>query len=265
MREYTWLAWIGLTWMLLGALPALAATPEERGLEIAQEVDRRDMGWGSVSADLTMILTDPQGETSVRRLRFFGFEGTEDGDKSLLVFDSPLDVKDTQFLSLSHKQGDDDQWLYLPALKRVKRISAANKGGAFMGSEFSYEDMGAPEVEKYTYKYLRDEVYQTRPTFVLERYPKDEHSLYSRQVAWIDKELYLPWQIEYYNRRGERLKTLTYRKYKKYLGQFWRPGEMEMVNHRSGKTTRLVWENYRFHDPAVSEETFTPQTLGQKR
>ncbi|GAB6067202.1 outer membrane lipoprotein-sorting protein [Methylothermus subterraneus] len=232
-------------------------------MEIAQEMDRRDLGWNTVRADLTMILTDRQGEISTRQIRFFGREGTEDGDQSLLVFDQPLDVKDTQFLSLSHKQGDDDQWLYLPALKRVKRIAAANKGGAFMGSEFSYEDMGAPEIEKYTYKYLGEESYQTRPSFVIERYPKDEHSLYSRQVAWIDKELYIPWKVEYYNRRGEHLKTLFYRKYKKYLDKYWRPGEMEMVNHRSGKATKLIWTNYRFQDPVVGDDLFTPQKLGQ--
>lgn len=253
--------WIFLS--LLFVVTAWAETAEERGLEIAREMERRDLGWDRVSADLRMILSDRQGETSERQIRFFGREGTEDGDQSLLVFDSPLDVKDTQFLSLSHKQGDDDQWLYLPALKRVKRISAANKGGAFMGSEFSYEDMGAPELEKYNYKYLRDEPYQTRESFVLERYPKDEHSLYSRQVAWIDKELYIPWKVEYYNRRGEHLKTLSYRKYKKYLDKFWRPGEMEMVNHRSGKITRLLWANYRFRDPAIGEDMFTPQRLGQ--
>lgn len=251
-------------WMLslMVALTAWAETAEEKGLEIAREMERRDMGWQSVRADLTMILTDRQGEVSTRQIRFFGREGTEDGDRSLLVFDSPLDVKDSQFLSLSHKRGDDDQWLYLPALKRVKRISAANKGGAFMGSEFAYEDMGAPEVEKYDYKYLRQEPYQNRMSFVIERYPKDEHSLYSRQVAWIDKELYIPWQVEYYNRRGEHLKTLTYRKYKKYLGRFWRPGEMEMVNHRSGKVTRLIWQNYRFQDPEVKDEMFDSQGLG---
>ncbi len=257
------LAWIGLGYALGWAALALAATAEETGLAIAREMDRRDLGWESVRADLTMILTDQQGKVSTRQIRFLGREGETDGDQSLLLFDSPLDVKGTQFLSLSHKQGDDDQWLYLPALKRVKRISAANKGGAFMGSEFSYEDMGAPEVEKYTYRYLRDEDYQTRPSFVLERYPVDEHSLYRRQVAWVDKELYIPWKIEYYNRRGEHLKTLTYRKYKKYLGRYWRPGEMEMVNHRSGKTTKLVWTNYRFQDPEVQAGLFSPQALGR--
>ncbi len=249
--------------LLLGAAaPLWAATPEERGLEIAREADRRDQGWGNFSADLTMVLRNRAGETSVRRIRAFNLEVPEDGDKSLLVFHSPADVAGTKFLTFSHKRGDDDQWLYLPALKRVKRISAANKGGAFMGSEFSYEDMGAPELEKFTYRWLRDDDYKGRRVFVIERVPVDRHSLYSRQVVWIDQEFYIPWKVAYYNRRGDHLKTLTYHKYKHYLGRYWRPGRMLMVNHRNGKATALVWQHYRFRDPAIDGDRFDPQRLG---
>ena len=249
--------------LLLGffTLPAAALSPEERGLEIAREADRRDQGWGNFSADLTMVLKNRAGETSVRRIRAFNLEVPEDGDKSLLVFHSPADVAGTKFLTFSHKRGDDDQWLYLPALKRVKRISAANKGGAFMGSEFSYEDMSAPELEKFTYKYLRDDNYKGRQVFVIERYPLDRHSLYSHQVVWIDRQYYIPWKIQYYNRRGVHLKTLTYHKYKRYLGQYWRPGKMLMINHRNGKATALVWKHYRFRDGEITASMFDPQAL----
>ncbi|XSG84313.1 MAG: outer membrane lipoprotein-sorting protein [Methylohalobius sp. ZOD2] len=258
--------WIGIAlYSLWAVLPAYALTPQEKGLEIAREMDRRDLGWRNFSADLTMILANREGETSTRYIRSKNLEVPGDGDRSLLIFDSPADVQGTKFLSFSHKEGDDDQWLYLPALKRVKRISAANKGGAFMGSEFSYEDMSAPEVEKYTYRYLRDEPYHGRPSFVIERYPVDEHSLYSRQVVWVDQGFYIPWKIEYYNRRGDHLKTLDYRKYRKYLKQYWRPGEMKMINHRSGKTTVLMWKAYRFRDPKINEGDFIPQRLRQGR
>lgn len=257
------LAVLSLLATLTAAVSAWPLTAQEKGLEIAREADRRDRGWGSFSADLTMVLRNREGETSVRHIRARTLEVPGDGDRSLLIFDSPADVAGTKFLSFSHKVGDDDQWLYLPALKRVKRISAANKGGSFMGSEFAYEDMSAPEVEKFTYRWLRDESYKGRPSFVIERYPVDEHSLYSRQVVWIDQEFYIPWKIEYYNRRGERLKTLTYHKYRRYLNRYWRPGRMLMVNHRNGKATALVWRNYRFRDPAISETDFNPQVLSR--
>ncbi len=77
---------------------------------------------------------------------------SDDGDKSLFVFDEPRDVQGTAFLIHAHREDADDQWLYLPALKRVKRISSANRSGSFMGSEFAYEDMTAQEVEKFTYR-----------------------------------------------------------------------------------------------------------------
>jgi len=240
-----------------------AETPQERGLGIYREGERRDQGWESLRADLIMVLRNQRGETSVRRLRGFFWEGTEDGDKNLLVFDSPADVKGTKFLTFSHKQGDDDQWLYLPALKRVKRISSANKGGSFMGSEFSYEDMTAPVLEKYAYRFLREDEYKKRKVFVVERIPRDPHSLYSRQVSWIDQEHYIPWKTEYYNRRGDHLKTLTYHKYKRYLGRFWRPGKMLMINHRTGKATALLWRNYRFRDPGIDESIFNPADLAR--
>ena len=121
---------------LLFPLAAAATTPEEKGLAIAREADRRDEDFTDFTADLLMILKNKHGQKSVRKIRVRTLEVADDGDKSLTIFDNPRDVKGTAFLTFSHKQGDDDQWLYLPALKRVKRISSRNKSGSFMGSEF---------------------------------------------------------------------------------------------------------------------------------
>ncbi|MGD8515231.1 MAG: outer membrane lipoprotein-sorting protein, partial [Granulosicoccaceae bacterium] len=158
--------------------PALAETPQEKGLAIAVEADRRDTGFGDSKAEMKMILRNRHGEESVRDMRVKVLEVKDDGDKSIFVFDRPRDVKGTGLLSYSHKVGNDDQWLYLPALKRVKRISSANKSGSFMGSEFAYEDFASQEVEKYTYKYLRDEPCPGNDKglecFVIERFPVDE-------------------------------------------------------------------------------------------
>ena len=143
----------------LGLLPAglHAQTSQEKGLTIATEADRRDAGFEDFTADMTMILRNRQGDESLRVMRARTLEVQNDGDKSLLIFDEPADVKGTAFLSYSHAIEPDDQWLFLPALKRVKRISSANKSGPFMGSEFAYEDISSQEVAKYTYNYLRDE------------------------------------------------------------------------------------------------------------
>ncbi len=230
-----------------GPQDVAAAPPAAiRGLEIAQEADRRDEGFGDVTAELTMTLRNRHGQESSRALRTRTLEVDDDGDKSLVIFDRPRDVQGTAFLSFSHKVGSDDQWLYLPALKRVKRIASNNKSGPFMGSEFAYEDISSQEVEKYTYRYLRDAVLDGVDTYVVERYPVDEHSGYTRQVVWYDRAHYRVLKIEFYDRKDELLKTLTYHGYRQYVGRHWRADEMRMVNHQTGKSTVLEWRDYAF-------------------
>jgi len=251
-------------------LPGLCATslaaesPEEKGRAIAVEADKRDSGWVDETADLKMILSNRQGETSTRTLSIRTLEVEEDGNKSLTVFDSPRDVKGTALLSYTHALEPDDQWLYLPALKRVKRISSANKSGPFVGSEFAYEDLTSEEVEKYTYKWLHDESLDNREAFVIERYPAYEHSGYTRQIVWIDKETYEPLKIEYYDRKNALLKTLDFSGYQRYLDKYWRPDTMHMVNHQTGKETILEWENYRFRT-GLTDRDFDRNTLKRAR
>ena len=139
------------------SISAQAQTPEEQGLAIAVEADKRDLGWGDSTANMVMVLRNKAGKESRREIRIKNMEVDGDGDKSISIFDQPKDVKGTAFLSHTHAQKPDDQWLFLPALKRVKRISSANKSGPFMGSEFAFEDLSSQEVERYAYKLLGEE------------------------------------------------------------------------------------------------------------
>ncbi len=261
------LFWTQLLLLLLA--PALtprlqAETAAEKGLAIAIEADHRDTGWGDSAADLTMVLRNRHGDESTRQLRTRSLEMKEDGDRSLVVFDRPRDVKGTALLSFAHKTASDDQWLYLPALKRVKRISSSNQSGPFMGSEFAYEDISSQEVEKYTYTYVRDEILEGVQTFVVERRPTDPKSGYTRQVAWIDHEWYRVHRIDFYDRKDDHLKTLTYSGYQLYLGRFWRADTMLMVNHQTGKSTRLNWERYEFGN-GYGEGDFDRNSLKRAR
>lgn len=241
-----------------------AQTPEQRGLDIAVEADKRDSGWQDYRAAMRMILRNRQGDTSEREIRVRALEVQGDGDKSLTIFDHPADVAGTAFLSYTHATEPDDQWLYLPALKRVKRIASANKSGPFMGSEFAYEDISSQEVEKYAYKYIRDEKLSDKDTFVIERYPQYKHSGYTKQVVWIDKEHYRVQQVVYYDRKGAKLKTLTFKGYQQYLDQYWRADQMDMVNHLNGKSTTLTWSDYKFRN-GYSERDFDRNTLKRVR
>ena len=119
-----------------------------------------------------MLLRNKQGRENRRELRIKVLEVEGDGDRSLFVFDQPRDVAGTAMLVHGHRDAADDQWLYLPALARVKRISSSNRSGSFMGSEFAYEDLSVPEVEKFTYRYVRDEPCGALICTVVERFPR---------------------------------------------------------------------------------------------
>lgn len=243
---------------------AYAATPEERGLEIATEADQRDAGFGDSQADMVMILRNRHGDESRRELRVRTLEVNGDGDKSLTIFDHPADVAGTAFLSYTHALEADDQWLYLPALKRVKRITSKNKSGPFMGSEFAFEDMTSPEIAKYRYRYLRDEPVDGRDAFVIERLPAYEFSGYTRLVTWLDKTMYQPLKVEFYDRKDTLLKTLTFNDYQQHLGRHWRANRMHMINHQTDKSTELLWRNYRFKT-GLTERDFDQSSLTRAR
>jgi len=246
----------------IGSTTAHAITAEEKGLQIAVEIDRRDLGFGDSRTDLKMLLSNRHGETSVRELQLSTLENpqTDAGDKSLTVFKYPRDIQGTAFLSFTKILEPDDQWLYLPALKRVKRISSANKSGPFVGSEFAYEDLVSFEVGKYSYKWLRNEACGELQCFVIERFPKYENSGYSRQIAWVDTNEYRIRKVDFYDRKETLLKTLVQSDFQQYLGKYWRPLKMVMKNHQSGKVTELEFSPYAFQ-VGVNKTEFTPNRL----
>ncbi len=242
----------------------LADPAEKQGLVIAREMKSRQKGFGNYAVDMKMVLISITGKEKIRQLRVITREVDGDGDQSLAIFDTPADVKGTGFLNHTHINRDDDQWLYLPALKRVKRISPRNKTAPFMGSEFSYEDLTSYEVANYTYKYIGDEKLAGVDCFILDRFPVNEHSGYKRQRVWVEKARYLAIKIDYYNKRGKNIKTLLSGKFKNHLNRFWFSHEMKMQNHQSGKSSILYWHNYRFRQPLRAAD-FNPGGLKRIR
>ncbi|WP_444885890.1 outer membrane lipoprotein-sorting protein [Microbulbifer sp. PSTR4-B] len=254
----------GILTCLLLLLASLAMANTEMGLEIAKERKVRDEGWRDSIATVSMLLKNALGETSSRELRVRTLEIEGDGDRGLTVFDEPRDVKGTAFLSYSHINSPDDQWLYLPRLKRVKRIASRNKSGPFMSSEFAYEDMTSFELQKYKFSYLREELIKGRETLVVEQIPTDEYSGYTRQVVWIDKDHYQPIRTEFYDRKGELLKTLHLEDYRQYLEQYWRAHVLTMINHQTGKSTVLTIHDLKFK-VGLGEDDFNVATLKRIR
>jgi len=261
------------TLLLLGAVTTLifaastnvyAESDEEKGLGIAKKVDSHDQGWKDSTASLQMTLRNKHGEESQRAIRIKVLEIDGDGDKSLTIFDNPRDVKGTAFLSYSHVVDADEQWIFLPALKRVKRISSSNKSGPFMGSQFSYEDLASFEVKKYNYKYLRDETIMSIDAHVVENYPLYKNSGYTRQIVWIDKNRYVPLKVEYYDRKNDLLKTLKFEDYQQYQNKYWRAHKQFMQNHQNGKTTSLTFSDFTFSN-GFSDRDFDRSSLKRTR
>jgi hypothetical protein len=173
-------------------------------------------------------------------------KNTADGDWNLMVFDEPRDVKGTAMLTYSHILEPDEQWMFLPALKRVKRISSVNKSGPFMGSEFAFEDFTATELKKFSYKFLREEPCGELICDVLERVPLYKKSGYSKQISWIDQSIFQLRKLEFYDRRGQLLKVLEASDYREYLDGIWRSHRFAMKNVQTKKQTDLIWEDYQF-------------------
>ncbi|MBL4578024.1 MAG: outer membrane lipoprotein-sorting protein [Flavobacteriales bacterium] len=250
------------TVVTLGIL-STAVFAQDKGLEIAKKVEAADDGWGSSSNKLTMTLKNRHGQKTTRQMHGYSMEVDGDGDKSMTVFDTPADVKGTASMTFTHKTGNDDQWLYLPAIQRVKRISSSSKSGPFMGSEFAFEDLSSQEIEKYTWKYLRDEKKNGVDCHALERVPLDKNSGYKRHITWVNKDNYRVEVVDYYDRKNTLLKTLTFSEFRLY-GKYWRADVMEMINHQNNKETRLQFSDVKF-GIGLTDEDFSQNSLKRSK
>jgi outer membrane lipoprotein-sorting protein len=245
--------------------PAWAETPQEKGLAIFKEADKRNDGFVDSVASVRMVLRDKKGDTAERSIKVKSLEGPgNEGDKTLMVFETPKDQKGTALLTWQHNARDDDQWLYLPALKRVKKIASKSKSGPFMGSEFSFEDVGGQQVDDYEYTWLRDETYDGQDCFVVESRPKDANSGYTRVVTWVDKQHYRTLRSDFFDRKNSLLKTLVATDFKLHSDKFWRPARAEMKNAQTGKSTDLLTDSLSFGN-GLTESDFTQNSLQRAR
>jgi len=251
--------------LLVTAVYAAQANDDTRGFDIAARSDRTDLGFGDSEVELQMVLRNAAGQESTRSLRIATLEKPDEtvGDKSLVVFDTPRDFKGTALLSHAKILDPDDQWLYLPALKRVKRISSSNKSGPFVGSEFAFEDFTALELNKFDYTYVGEVPCGDLICDVLERNPRYENSGYTRQVAWVDQTDYQIRKVEFYDRRGDLLKVLELNDYRNYDG-IWRAHMLSMSNVQTNKQTDLIYGDYTF-DTGLDENDFVKGRLSRLR
>ena len=239
----------------------LAGADEKRGLEIGTKVDNAFSGYKGDESAIELELINAEGDRVTRKMTGWLFESGAT-EKALFTITWPADQKGIHLLTWDYRDREDDQWLYLPSMKRIKRISARGRTGSFLGSEFSYEDMMRPwAVEKYRFNHLRDQKVGSRQTWVIEAFPRDKYSGYSKQIVWVDAKYVAPLRIDYYDRKGKLLKSATFKQYKQYNGRWWRAGRIEMVNHQTGKKSNFVWAS-RALGKSFSDDQFASGSLG---
>jgi hypothetical protein len=225
-------------------LPGDAAA---RGLAIAKHADAYDSGWVDQYLQARMTLIDARGQEVVRETRGMTLEGSA-GDKALVRFMSPADIRGVAALIHEHPQTADDTWLYLPATRRVRRIAGANRTASFQGTEFTYEDLSSLIVERYEWRFLRESTItvdgKEEPVYELEARPNYPDTGYSKLVLTVNRDNFRTSRVEFYDKSGERLKTLTASKWKVYHGRFYRPLKLDMRNHQTGKGTVIEASSY---------------------
>ena len=241
---------------------SIQANPSNnKGKEIAQIVYDSEKGYQGELGEIEMILINAQDEKITRKLTNKILEMKDDGPRFIIEFLWPADVKGTKLLTWSHRTKADSQWIFMPAFNRTKRISSRNKSGAFMGSEFSYEDLASTEVEKYTYRYIKDTLLNNRESWLIERYPVDKNSGYSKHVCWVDKEYKVFKKVEYYDRKSERLKTAIFKNHTQLHGA-WYPNTIHITNSQTRKQTIMNWKK-RTIKMTFKLPTFSPSKLNE--
>ncbi len=229
------------------------------GLQIIENVYNRPVG-EDMTADLTMTLINSSGKERVRKIKQFSRD-FGDVEKKIMFFVAPADVKNTSFMNWSYDEEgkDDDQWIYLPALKKVKRISSDSKSDYFMGSDFTYDDLGDRKPTDDNHTLLREEKLKGEDCYVVESIPKDEEYMYSKTVTWIIKDKWIGLKKEFYDEDGELLKILTVNKYDKING-FWIIIDTEMKNVQRDHKTIMELRNVKI-DTNIPKSKFTERIM----
>lgn len=249
---------ITLTLAVLGLLFPAASSAAPSGPEIMTKVYERPTGTDQ-EADLTMILINRSGSERVRKIHQF-LRDVGGVEKKIMFFQAPADVRNTSFMNWSYDDGrDDDQWIYLPALKKVKRISSDSKSDYFMGSDFTYDDLGDRHPNKDKHRVLREEEVDGEACYVVESTPRNPDYMYSRTVTWVIKDKWIGLKREFYDEDGDSLKTLRVKSFEK-IGGFWIIVHSEMHNTQKNHRTVMKLEDVRV-DKGVAESQFTERMM----
>lgn len=262
MNRFSTKIFLGVVFALI-SLPLYAADLTAR--QIMEQVDTRDTGDNKVS-DMTMVLIDKRGSKRVRSIRSYTKNRGED-EMRAMFFLSPADVKNTAFLTYEYDDNrDDDQWLYLPALRKSKRIAASDKSGSFMGSDFNYSDMTSPNLDNYDYKLLKEVEVRGAKTWVIQATPRSQKEIdetgYKKGLVFVRQDNFMVVRGIRWVADSKQMKYLDLPEIAQIDG-IWTALKMTMTT-KSGKSTvhrtELLFDNNRFNQD-LQESMFTVRQI----
>jgi hypothetical protein len=249
-----------LSIFLAGLITAGTAYSQLTGLEIIQMVKDQPDGDNRKSV-MTMTLINKRGSQRVRTMLSYAKDDGPD-TKSIMFFEAPADVQGTGFLTWNYDDPgkDDDRWLYLPAMKKTRRISGSSaRKEYFMGSDFTYDDMGGRNIDEDEHILVGEEMVGDRKCWVVRSLPREENAMYSETKSWIWQDALKAIRIEFYDRMGELQKTLTINDIRK-TGPYWTVYGMEMQNHQRDHRTLIIIQQMEY-DINIPENQFTVASL----
>ncbi|MBN2601352.1 MAG: outer membrane lipoprotein-sorting protein [Candidatus Marinimicrobia bacterium] len=250
---------ITLLFIMLLSVTLLLAQGTPSALQIIENVYRRAAPEDQ-QAELQMTLINSRGEERTRQIQQY-LKAYSDMDKKIMFFKFPADVRNTTFMNWSYddESKDDDQWIYLPALQKVKRISSDSKSDYFMGSDFTYDDLGERHPGEDTHRIIAEEMINGEECYVVESIPVDEDYMYSRTVTWIIKGKWIGLKKEFYDEDEELLKILTVKEYQN-ISSYWIVLNTEMHNVQKDHLTRIKLSKLQI-DRGISDTQFTERMM----
>lgn len=238
--------------------------PKLYGKQLLEHSDQQLQGWKDEIVAGKMHLFDANEQSVLRSFKRFGLERFGFGDKSIVRFTSPADIKGVSALNYENSGGSDDNWLYLPSTKKVRRISGANNTASFQGSEFTYEDLNELDPNEYQWTFLEETELdldgESVPVYKIEGVPTYRDTAYSHLLVYLSKNHWYQTKVEYYDKSGTHLKTKTSTQWQAFHERYWRALHVEMANHQTGKRTVLAFSDYR-----VDLSQYDSKRTGKKR
>lgn len=248
--------------LLLISVPGSEARDKMDGLTLAKKMFYREDGRDAY-AMVRMLLIDKRGRKELRSL-ISARKDYGELSKGYLQFTAPASIKGTTFLYWENRDRDDDQFLYLPALRRVRRIVSRQKDSRFVNTDYTYEDMQKRRFDKDHHKILRSEKFGKYPCWVLESVPKKRSSSqYGKRISWVVKNIYVPIKIEFYDRRG-RLKKISRGYRLRKIQGIWTVMESEMKDLKRRHRTLMKNDKIRYNT-GIPDRVFTRRYLERKR